>query len=71
MTIKIIQCQMPEDQMDWELYENASKMHSTLTEFANWMREEQKYRNTKSVKIEKLREKFYQIVNDNGVGELL
>jgi hypothetical protein len=70
MTTKTITCEIPTDQADWELYENAGKMHSALTELANWMREEQKYRNTKSIKIDKLREKFYEIINNSGVGDL-
>ena len=61
---------MPEDECDFEVYNKAYKMHSAILDFANWIRSEHKHANKQSVKFESLREKFYEILNENEVGDL-
>jgi len=63
---------LPEEKDEFETAVSASKAYSCLWELKNWMRNELKYNSDKYTEegikiVEKVEEKFFEIINESGV----
>ena len=64
----ILEYQLPEEQPEWDLANNAAKYYGALWEIYTWLRSERKYvePNAQS-NLEGVWAKFWQILEDEGV----
>jgi hypothetical protein len=58
---------LPEDQEAYEIHSQALAMHAALWDFQNWLRSICKYGDPKSYDVEQVREKFFDILQENDV----
>lgn len=67
----IFEFTLPEEIEEFERFNQANDMSSALSEFANYMRSMSKYDDSLNESqydlLEKLREKYYEILNDNKI----
>ena len=65
---KIVEFNWPEDKDEYQIYDKATDFYLALTDFAEYLRTQNKYIEPKKQdKIDKVREKFYEILNERGV----
>lgn len=72
---KIFEFDIPEDNAEFEMYNDASKMHYALVEFANYLRNLSKYdaepekypTEAHREAIEHVRDAFHQILEDQDI----
>lgn len=66
---------VPEEDEEYSITAAAQRMHSFISEYADYLRNQQKYPdpdlNLDQRTIEVLRDIFWETINEHGIGELL
>lgn len=63
----IYEFNLPEDQEEYNLHHQASKLHSAIWEYANWLRAICKHGDPDAYNADKCREQLYKFMNEFNV----
>lgn len=67
MPYVILKFKVPEEKEELELAQNGGGYFSALHDMSRYIRELRKYRESPTVDVEELHEKFYSIIADNDI----
>lgn len=71
MPIHIIKFKLPEEQAEFDITNAASKMHSVLYEFSEWLRQRYKHsdppNNMAFIEYEEIKKTFFEMLADNNI----
>lgn len=65
-----INTEEPDDRHEYRDLYHASNYRQALIDMAEWLRNENKYGESDTIELQKVIDKFYEIVGDNRVPEL-
>lgn len=67
----ILEFNLPEEESEHLIAVKASSLHSAIDDLRQEIRRIRKYGDKREVSIELIEKKFYEVLRDNGVDELL
>lgn len=63
----LLQFDLPEEQDQWKIHEEAMRLHSAIWDYAEWLRGICKHGNPDEHNAEACRAKLYELLNENWV----